>query len=317
MRARSFSQDGWKVIGMAMLLGAMNTSAQIPDYFGQQQMWTIYQSASCANVQCYCVWESTLYVDQDTMIGPSMYKRMGKRGIQYEGAIGVPDPMNPCNSQVLQFDGTYACLRQSNDSVFAVFPYRQGEVLFVSYDLQVGDALGPYCPGCVVDSVDTTIMNGDAHRRFHTSAPGGPGMLIEGIVNIRNFGSVPLGGEFDWVFGPNEVVCFAENGSTVWTNPNWSGGGCNYFMDLGVGNLPDNTLSVTVHPNPANEVITIAVADPVQYTVTLRDISGKQLFHELNAVRIDVGQLSAGTYLIEVRDLKDQHVFRDKVVVAR
>jgi hypothetical protein len=88
-------------------------------------------------------------------------------------------------------------------------------------------------------------------------------------------------------------------------------------MDLGVGNLPDNTLSVTVHPNPANEVITIAVADPVQYTVTLRDISGKQLFHELNAVRIDVGQLSAGTYLIEVRDLKDQHVFRDKVVVAR
>ncbi|MEO7081763.1 MAG: hypothetical protein ABIY71_09560 [Flavobacteriales bacterium] len=142
-------------------MGAVKANAQVPDYFEQQQMWSMFQSVSCGNVECYCVQESALYVDQDTVLGLHSYKRLGSRGIHYEGAIGMPDPMNPCNTQVQPFDETYAYLRQSNDSVFMFNADAQTEVLFVSYNLQVGDTLYPHNGGGVVGSIDTVNINGD------------------------------------------------------------------------------------------------------------------------------------------------------------
>ena len=299
-----------------LLLAPLNAQAHIPDYFEQHQTWSMSQWASCGNVECYCVWESALYVDQDTTLGQHTYKRLGIRGIHYEGAIGEPDPMNPCNTQVQQFDGTFAYLRQSSDSVFMFNTDSQAEVLFVTYNLQVGDTLYPNGGG-VVGSIDTIIINGDGHRRFIYSGPGGSGVLIEGVVDMRAYGSVPLGGLFDGVFGTNEVGCFAENDFTVWTNPNWSMGECDYFSALGIEDLPGKMLNVAIHPNPANEAWNITVAEPIQYAVTLRDVSGKQLFHELNAERIDVGRLAVGAYLIEVRAADGQRVFREKLIVMR
>ncbi|MEO7081762.1 MAG: T9SS type A sorting domain-containing protein [Flavobacteriales bacterium] len=147
------------------------------------------------------------------------------------------------------------------------------------------------------------------------SGPGGSGVLIEGVVDMRAYGSVPLGGLFDGVFGTNEVGCFAENDSTVWTNPNGAMG-CDYFT-LRVEELPEKMLNVALHPNPANDVLNITVVEPIQYAVTLRDLAGKRLVHDLNAQRIDVGTLAVGAYLIEVRTVDGQRVFRDKVIVTR
>ncbi len=304
-------------MAVVLLLAPLSAHTQVPDYFEQHQKWSMYQSASCANTQCYCVWEFTLYVDQDTVLGQHIYKRVGRLGIHYEGAIGMPDPMNPCNTQMQQFDETYGYLRQSNDSVFSFNTDFQAEVLFVSYNLQVGDTLYPNSEGCVVDSIGSTSINGDVHRRFMYSGAGGSGVLIEGLADIRDYTSVPLGGLYERAFGPNEVACFAENDSTVWINPNVTFGQCNYFITVGVEDLPANVLEVAIHPNPANDVLNITVAEPIQYAVTLRDLAGKRLVHELNAQRIDVGRLAVGTYLIEVRGLDGQRVFRDKVIIAR
>lgn len=159
MRQTWFPRFLFKGTAAVLLLAPLNAHAQVPDYFEQQQMWSMFQSVSCGNVECYCVQESSLYVDQDTVFEGHIYQRIGSRGIHYEGAIGMPDPMNPCNTQVQQFDGTFAYLRQSNDSVFMFNTDSQAEVLFASYNLQVGDTLYPNNGGDMVGSIDTIIVS--------------------------------------------------------------------------------------------------------------------------------------------------------------
>jgi hypothetical protein len=74
----------------------------------------------------------------------------------------------------------------------------------------------------------------------------------------------------------------------------------------GIGKTYANYQSVTLFPNPVNDVLNITVTE-AENTVIVRDISGRELRRQLfssRKIQIPVTELQPGTYFIEVLNSK-------------
>lgn len=59
---------------------------------------------------------------------------------------------------------------------------------------------------------------------------------------------------------------------------------------------------VKIYPNPARDILHVEVTDILNYQVSLLSNDGRLIFSEKNQTKIDVGHLSPGTYLLEVKE---------------
>jgi hypothetical protein len=76
----------------------------------------------------------------------------------------------------------------------------------------------------------------------------------------------------------------------------------------GIGKTYANNQSVTLFPNPVNDVLNITVTE-AENTVIVRDISGRELRRQLfssRKIQIPVAELQPGTYFIEVLNSKSK-----------
>jgi uncharacterized protein YjiK len=77
-----------------------------------------------------------------------------------------------------------------------------------------------------------------------------------------------------------------------------------------MGNASGTDLNI--YPNPAKNVVFIESATPVNVTVS--DMIGKVVFEGRNVQKVDLGNMSAGTYLFRISDENNQLISIEKVV---
>ncbi|MBL4862008.1 MAG: T9SS type A sorting domain-containing protein [Crocinitomicaceae bacterium] len=138
-------------------------------------------------------------------------------------------------------------------------------------------------------------VNGDAFAIAH----------LDGTnwVDIYDSGNSPI--NFSQYFGMaidtlgNPYFCDLDNLHTIATatSPTW----------VGVDELTNNKLSVLVHPNPANDLVSVAFDDNDTYSVIVTDINGKLIksYDDVhNELTINISSWKNGVYIIRSIDEK-------------
>lgn len=276
---------------------------QIPDYFNANQEWiseTVFFSPGITN--CTQNTNSVYYVNGDTLIGNVSYKKIGRRFL----VTYTPMTSNPCPPQSW---GDVACdriLRQSQDSIIEYDTQNGTELLLLNYNVTVGSTFpltSFVTTAYTVEQIDILPINGQNHRVFHLDTMSEK-LVIEGVGH----GFYVDGGFIDFFgFGPNfdftaRATCYAQNGTTFWTNPNFPGGSCNYLDDLSIGEIDPFQLQLA--PNPATNVVAIKSNGTI-VNVRILALDGKQVWEQTNdsgITNIEIDHLSNGSYLLLVQD---------------
>ncbi|MFZ1332917.1 MAG: T9SS type A sorting domain-containing protein [Flavobacteriales bacterium] len=301
-------------IVVGALLPWPTASAQIPDYFEDAQLWRYDLNSSDGT--CAFYEENTIYVAQDTLLNGYQFKRIGIRGRSWQNSIW--GGQGPCSSTVNYFDRTFCFLRQSADSIFI----EQGEMvndgLLVSYNLYVGDTVN-HSDGTseVVHHVDTLQLNGKLRRVFSFDELD-QHYLIEGLVNRHSGQTQPIFLNLVGLnIGPQHVICFAENDSTVWVDPYVTTTECDYLINLGVAVNSASFVSPELFPNPASTELHVVVNGSGGYSTVLYDLLGAQVLNKRNSSLIDIKHLSKGSYVVEIRQDGVDRPYRQQVIIAR
>lgn len=84
--------------------------------------------------------------------------------------------------------------------------------------------------------------------------------------------------------------------------------------NVGVRNITSN-IAIHVYPNPTSNIVNIEA--PVKVNVIISDLSGKKLMEEKNATRIDLGDMSAGVYMMTILDSDNRPVSIERIVKSK
>ena len=79
----------------------------------------------------------------------------------------------------------------------------------------------------------------------------------------------------------------------------------------------DETISthdVTLYPNPATNTIQINVVGVQEYDVALYNVTGQLLGYYNNPKQIDISGRSAGTYFLQITDVKSKQSVTKSVI---
>lgn len=95
-----------------------------------------------------------------------------------------------------------------------------------------------------------------------------------------------------------------------------------WYQTCGFNSVDDvseqNKNSISIHPNPANENITIKSKNQLSYSsISIYDLSGKmvlELFTEIE--QIDVSNLDNGIYFLELKNENDVQLSREKFIIS-
>ncbi|NLA23673.1 MAG: T9SS type A sorting domain-containing protein, partial [Bacteroidales bacterium] len=112
-------------------------------------------------------------------------------------------------------------------------------------------------------------------------------------ITPEDFDEMGLTGIFD--------ICFSAIYSGVDNNPNNNTACLTVTRNAGVGINSSHTANVSIYPNPANNIVTIANAE--NSNISIMDITGKTLVSINNASAnqtIDISNLSQGAYFINI-----------------
>jgi len=71
---------------------------------------------------------------------------------------------------------------------------------------------------------------------------------------------------------------------------------------------------INIYPNPVLDVINIDVSSSLDYKASLYTLDGKLIHSTLNQTRIETESLAAGTYLLEIKDLKSGEKILERLV---
>ncbi|MGB4968680.1 MAG: T9SS type A sorting domain-containing protein [Saprospiraceae bacterium] len=156
-------------------------------------------------------------------------------------------------------------------------------------------------------SVDTIKINGHQRKRFDYLVSdlliGFSGFVIEGIGNTNGMFPVvhhtldgPLRCYDDNILGIYKNQYYYRNRDSAWHQD------CNLIIT----GVDDQTVSqnLKVFPNPFYNHLTFQFANNIQTTITLYDLMGKNVFHQIftNYTTINTEPLSDSFYFYEVRN---------------
>jgi uncharacterized repeat protein (TIGR02543 family) len=74
-----------------------------------------------------------------------------------------------------------------------------------------------------------------------------------------------------------------------------------------------NAIVVSIYPNPADNMVTLEFEKTAMFIITISDLSGKTLLHQMvtgQTVRLDISAYPAGVYLITINDGKQRSTTR-------
>jgi hypothetical protein len=123
--------------------------------------------------------------------------------------------------------------------------------------------------------------------------------------------SLPQMGGIDSSFGSQNFI-WIKNDTTI-DVPMYNVYGCDstiryqFGWRIGIEKGQDNKTLWSIYPNPANDFLRIVLSNnnASQYSITLIDVTGKELFSkELNSDTIDISLLTSGMYFVKLFNSK-------------
>jgi hypothetical protein len=247
----------------------------------------------------------------DTMLNSMNYKKIYSTYATWSSF--TPAPILP---------GNYIGAIRQDISAKKVYyaDYNGTENLLYDFSLQTGDISGIDSSNGVYDSirviaVDSVLVSGSYNRRFILKSDrdppnNTPGNIIEGVGNEAGILSEYTGGfEFS-----NQLLCLALHNVPVYpdgaANPS---PGCAY--PVGIGELKNGEITLTVMPNPVSEHIFIKCNDG--FTLEILDNKGCLVLQRKdvpgNETRIDLSDYASGIYFIRISNKKGNTITK-KVV---
>jgi len=85
-------------------------------------------------------------------------------------------------------------------------------------------------------------------------------------------------------------------------------------------NNPRPAMEALIYPDPASDIVTIYLSKNSEYKATLFDITGKQIFQSetfKDMIKINVGEIPAGLYFVEIIDDKTTEKIDSKLIITK
>jgi hypothetical protein len=254
------------------------------------------------------------YLLGDTLIGGLNYKKLYETTTPM--AMFAPVPFGDANY--------IGALRDDilSRKVYFKDPY-SAETLLFDFTLPVGGiaTIDNYvCSGSIdtilVTSIDSVLVNGSYSKRFHLAAPAGswctPGNIIEGVGGDAGFREFFTGGfEFS-----NQLLCMSVKKVNVYPSGSmYTSYNCAYAV--GIAELENGKLKLTIAPNPAADNIHLSVRCDSGYDLELSDERGMLVYSRKDlqgsGPDIDLSGFANGMYFIRLTE-KDGNFIIKKVV---
>jgi hypothetical protein len=229
------------------------------------------------------------------------------------------------------FDSTFqtglsfrSLIREENGYVFALNSNSEIDTLY-NFDIQLGDSVlynFPFGSAYLeVNNIDSLLINGDFHKRFHFEEPYFPPSELEEVW-IEGIGSIhgPLFPQNPKLFSTEtpdsmHLTCYKIDETILWQNDNYQK--CYVSIVLGLDQQVKNLYKV--YPNPAQTHITFELPLISKKSILqIKDIFGKTI-EELTIAKgqtqliWDCSQIASGIYFYHSE--MGGVIYRGKLVV--
>ncbi len=252
------------------------------------------------------------YFNGDTIINGNQYFKLYRSNDHWITPKSGVQPQ--CNYNIHTYTNAYtgALVRYFNKKLITrnyYFGTSNVDETFIDYDLNVGDTLKnieylSYISGTIVVlSIDSILINGIYHKKFNFYNSGEPGngirYLLDKIGSYHGF----LSRRTIFFEEDNRLICYAENGVTVYSDPEFAGGYCN--LTVGLNTIEKNSAQVSIFPNPITNYFTIttnsnsALLSKVIIKNNLGEIVSEQS-HANSDDTFNTDFLKSGIYFVEV-----------------
>ena len=234
------------------------------DYFADNPEWK--QTSVCSvPYPCVQTMQYVYYVNGDTTINDTLYKKIFIRGVYDENWL-APPPSLECGASG-SFNNYYLLLLQDGLQMYIRTLETESLILLYDFDLNVGDALpmsfNNYTSDILIDSIDS-ILVGDVYRkRFHFQGLWAT-FIIEGIGSDRGLFE-PMGVIFEC--GHN-LDCFALDETVYYPSLDAE---CELNVSV---NEVLNDIELNYYPNPVVDILNFSISE--KFTLINVDVLSNQ-----------------------------------------
>ena len=229
----------------------------------------------------------------DTTIGSTSYKKMYR---DLKDTSFYNDGFTPPTvfTYPLFYEGAF---RPVDKAVYMVYPSSTNEILYIDFDMNVGDTVKYYPFGAsnqTVTSIDSIAFGNEYRKRFNTTR----GIIYEGIGH--QWGLFKDGSQMG-VEGDMFLSCFHQFGETQIVYAFSTSAPCYEYNNSAASNteLSIKSLDVSIYPNPATSTLSISNIN-TNFDYQIIDLQGKLLKQGANTKQIEIENLPAGTYMIGI-----------------
>ena len=296
-----------KILLFATLFMALGSFGQTADYLENNPRW---RQLKTSNQDPCMVYNNFVYhIDGDSVVGSYTYKKVYKYGEISKAGMSMGVVCTPTTTY-----NYFSILIRQDDKKLFVHNGMQDSLLY-DFDLTIGDTLpityNNWENNVVITSMDSMLIDGSYRDIFYWDPNGAmwSNHIIEGVGSDAGLLEyLGLG------FSGFELLCYEYNG----VNYLESGTGCEFNVD--VDEIEPLSLSVKVHPIPAEDELTVKFSSPQQINnAVVVDALGRSIelnftSNSTNEMQIDVAQLNDGIYFLILTTLDGQSV-NTKIVI--
>ena len=277
------------------------------------------------DVLCNCCNDSETSITGDTLISGFTYHKLKYAAAYhsmpntayvsggYWGCWGGPNSLYYLfHNSSSSYSGAY---REDvvGKKVYFVLPGQTTDTLLYDFGLSAGDTLPQSyisdTTTClnVVSSIDSVLVGSVYHKRFNISnlldmpSDSNYVSLIEGVGSTTGL-LYPLMGQFE---RRGELNCFSVHDSVLYP----AGALCAQY-NVGIGELGEMELDVSIAPNPTDGKFQIKTAQEIN-SIEVLDVFGRRIFYsEKNPTEINISDFNNGIYFIRISDSKGNSVVK-------
>jgi hypothetical protein len=178
------------------------------------------------------------------------------------------------------------------------------ETKFYDFNIHVNDSIFiSQFQGLTVDTVDNIFFANKIRKRIKLQCiPGLPSMTETWIEGIGSLYGVLNSGYACYFGAKNSLLCFKENDTVKYKDPNYSSCFFNNQYLVNTIEYRGKVLTVKIIPNPTSDNITIE--SHREAVIEITNIQGqliKTLSTTGNKTNIDVSTFPSGVYVVEVK----------------
>lgn len=246
--------------------------------------------------QCKDTYKYNLYFNGDSIINGNQYLKMYKVGYEYNSLYS-----SFCNVPNSNYNYFEKLVRYHQNKL--LYYNGSADVTYIDYNLNIGDSIKNVAftsTPLKITRMDSVNVNGNYLKRFFYKCTTSldTGYVIEKIGSYHGFLS-----EFTPFFESyKELLCYAENNLTVYTNIGATHSSCDITLNLNSTDLQSEFLEI--YPNPVSDKLTISSLTTNEIKkIVIKDYLGQTAIQfkkpSINP-NFDISLLANGIYFVEI-----------------